>query len=488
MSRVEGARRRSHHPRRGAGMTLATAAASAWRELFCGVDREVPVAGGGTAPYVNLDNAASTPPLRAVRDAVHALADWYSSVHRGTGYKSLVSTHLYESARERVARFVGADPATQSVVFVKTTTEATNHVAGTLARTAGGTVLTTVMEHHANLLPWRHRLECVVTGVGADGRVDLEAMERALADHRGAITLVAVSGASNVTGLVTPIHDVAELAHRHGARILVDAAQLAPHRRIDMRSADDPRHIDFLAFSAHKLYAPYGCGVLVGPRDFFTGMPEVLGGGAVDVVTPDDTVWAAMPDREEAGSPNVVGAVALAVAIDAVEAMGLDAVEDHEVGLARCVEAGLRGVPGARVVGPPWRDGDEDRLGLLSIDVEGVHHSLLAAAMSWEWGIGVRHGCFCAHPYIEHLLGLSEQEVRLLRAAVIGGDRSRLPGAVRVSFAPYNTEAEAELVVRAVTSLTTEGPRAEYVRDAHGDFRPAGGWPALPDLTAILPA
>jgi selenocysteine lyase/cysteine desulfurase len=293
------------------------------------------------------------------------------------------------------------------------------------------------MEHHANLLPWRHRLECVVTGVGADGRVDLEAMERALADHRGAITLVAVSGASNVTGLVTPIHDVAELAHRHGARILVDAAQLAPHRRIDMRPADDPGHIDFLAFSAHKLYAPYGCGVLVGPRTFFTGMPEVLGGGAVDVVTPDDTVWAAMPDREEAGSPNVVGAVALAVAIDAVEAMGLDAVEDHEVGLARRVEAGLRGIPGARVLGP---------------------------------------------------LGLSEEEVRLLRAAVIGGDRSRLPGAVRVSFAPYNTEAEAELVVRAVTSVATEAPRAEYVRDAHGDFLPAVGWPALPDLSAILPA
>ena len=466
-------------------MTVGAPATSPWRELFCGVDREVPVAGGGTAPYANLDNAASTPPLRAVRDAVHALADWYSSVHRGTGYKSLVSTHLYESARERVARFVGAD-ASQSVVFVKTTTEATNHVAGTLARTRGGPVLTTLLEHHANLLPWRHRLGCVVTGVDAHGRLDLEAMERALVDHRGSISLVAVSGASNVTGLVTPIDDVAALAHRHGALVLVDAAQLAPHRRIDMHPAHDPRHIDFLAFSAHKLYAPYGCGVLVGPRDFFTGMPEVLGGGAVDVVTPDDTVWAAMPDREEAGSPNVVGAVALAVAIDSVETMGFDAVEEHEVGLARHVVNGLGNVSGARVVGPPWRDGDEDRLGLLSIDVDGVDHSLLAAALSWEWGIGARHGCFCAHPYIEHLLGLSDEEVKRLREAVVRGDRSQLPGAVRVSFAPYNTRAEADLTVRAVTAIAAEGPRAEYVRDAHADFRPAGGWPALPDVDALL--
>ena len=469
-------------------MTLAAPTGSAWRELFCGVDREVPVAGGGTAPYVNLDNAASTPPLRAVRDAVHELAGWYSSVHRGTGYKSLVSTHLYESARERVARFVCADAATQSVVFVKTTTEATNHVAGTLARTTGGTVLTTVMEHHANLLPWRHRLGCVVTGLSADGRIDLEAMERALADHGDAITLVAVSGASNVTGLVTPIHDVAELAHRHGARILVDAAQLAPHRPIDMRPADDPGHIDFLAFSAHKLYAPYGSGVLVGPRDFFTGMPEIVGGGAVDVVTPDDTVWAAMPDREEAGSPNVVGAVALAVAVEALEAMGFDAVERHELAVAGRVAAGLRDVAGVRVVGPPWHDADTDRLGLLSLDVDGLHHSLLAAALSWEWGIGVRHGCFCAHPYVEHLLGLSEEEVKRMRAAVVSGDRSQLPGAVRISVAPYTIQAEAELTVRAVTSLATAGPRAEYARDAHGDYRPAAGWPPLPGLDMLLPA
>lgn len=456
-----------------------------WRELFCGVDVRVPVAGGATAPYVNLDNAASTPPLRAVRDAVHRMADIYSSVHRGTGYKSLLSTSLYEEARRTVAAFLGVDEATQSVVFVKTTTEATNLVAGVLARRGGGCVVTTAMEHHANLLPWRHRLETVVVGVDDSGRIDLAQMERVLAERSGEVALVAVCGASNVTGVVTPIHDIAAMAHRGGARIFVDAAQLAPHHRIDMRPASDPTHIDFLALSAHKLYAPYGSGVLVGPDDFFTGPPGLMGGGAVDVVTPTETVWSAMPDREEAGSPNVIGAVALAVAVDEVRRIGFEAVEEHELSLARWVVDGLRDLPGVRCLGPSWDDSAVDRLGLVSLEIEGFHNGLVAAALSWEWGIGVRHGCFCAHPYLMSLLGLSPERVDALRDEVVAGRRSELPGAVRVSFAPYNTAAEADLVVSAIRSIATAGPREEYRRDAHGEFLPAGGWPPLPGLDTL---
>jgi selenocysteine lyase/cysteine desulfurase len=460
----------------------------AWRGLFCGIDRSVPVAGGRTARYANLDNAASTPPLRAVRDAVHDAADWYSSVHRGTGYKSLLSTALYEEARQRVARFVGAHPATDSVVFVKSTTEAINHVAGALCRTRGGAVLTTAMEHHANLLPWRHRLTTIVSPLDSDGRLDLDAMERVLARHLGNIKLVAVSGASNVTGLVNPIHDIAAMAHRYGALVLVDAAQLAPHRRIDMRAWDDPGHIDFLAFSGHKLYAPYGTGVLVGPTDFFSADPEVMGGGAVDVVTGDETVWSSMPEREEAGSPNVLGAIALAVAIDSVEHMGFDAVEAHEVALARRVAEDLRPVPGVSLIGPPWHARSDDRLGLLSFHISGVNSSLVAAALSWEWGIGVRHGCFCAQPYLMELLGVDGDGVAQVRDDILRGEHRNRPGAVRVSFAPYNTAAEAGLLVRALCSIAADGPREEYVVDAHGNFAPACGWPELPAISALVAA
>ncbi|HYL08608.1 MAG TPA: aminotransferase class V-fold PLP-dependent enzyme, partial [Candidatus Udaeobacter sp.] len=280
-----------------------------WREHFAGVDLPVPILGGRTVTGINFDNAASTPPLKRVRDQVTGFSDLYSSVHRGTGYKSRMSTDAYEHAREQVAQFLHVDAATQVVIFVKGTTDALNRIAAEQARLDGRHVLVTEMEHHADLLPWRHRSGHIMVGLTEDGHLDLAAIERTLIDANGGIGLVAVCGASNVTGFVSPIHEVAELAHRHGARISVDAAQLAPHHRIDVRPANDPGHLDFVSMSGHKMYAPYGAGVLVAPRDFFSGAPEVMGGGAISIVTWDDTVWADLPDREEAGSPNVIGAV-----------------------------------------------------------------------------------------------------------------------------------------------------------------------------------
>jgi selenocysteine lyase/cysteine desulfurase len=462
--------------------------AGGWRHLFCGVERCVPIAGGREAVYANLDNAASTPPLRAVRDTVHELADWYSSVHRGTGYKSLLSTALYEEARHRVAGFVGADTHRDSVVFVKSTTEAINHVAGALSRRKSGLVLTTGMEHHANLLPWRHRLSTIVSPLDSEGRLDLGAMEETLSRYLGRVRLVAVSGASNVTGLVNPIHDIAAMAHRYGALVLVDAAQLAPHRRIDMRAWDDAGHIDFLAFSGHKMYAPYGTGVLVGPADFFDAQPEVLGGGAVDLVTDHETLWSAMPDREEAGSPNVLGAIALSVAMDEIERMGYESVEAHELGLAQAVAEEVRRVPGVSILGPDWSSLSGERLGLLSLTVSDIPSALVSAALSWEWGIGVRHGCFCAHPYLLRLLHVDDDCVTQVREAAVRQEARPRPGAVRVSFAPYNTPEEADALVRALRSIALEGPREEYAVDSHGNFAPVHGWPAVPSISAFVPA
>jgi selenocysteine lyase/cysteine desulfurase len=436
--------------------------------------------------YANLDNAASTPPLRAVRDAVHELADSYSSVHRGTGYKSLLSTALYEEARHRVARFVGADTQRDSVVFVKSTTEAINHVAGALCRRNSGLVLTTGMEHHANLLPWRHRLQTIVSPVDSKGRLDLDAMEQTLLRHLGRVRIVAVSGASNVTGLVNPIHDIAAMAHRYGALVLVDAAQLAPHRRIDMRAWDDAGHIDFLAFSGHKMYAPYGTGVLVAPTDFFDAQPEVMGGGAVDLVTEQETFWSAMPDREEAGSPNVLGAIALSVAMDEIEGMGYESVEAYELGLAEAVVAELRHVPGVCILGPEWSSPSEDRLGMVSLTVGGVPSALVAAALSWEWGIGVRHGCFCAHPYLLRLLGLEDDDVTRFGETTVRQEPRARPGAIRISFAPYNTAEEAGMLVCALRSIAVDGPREEYVVDPHGNFAPVHGWPAMPSISTFV--
>jgi len=451
-----------------------------WRDHFAGVELPVPLHGGGTVTGINFDNAASTPPLTRVRDMVNRFSDLYSSVHRGTGYKSRISTEAYEEAREQVSRFLGVDEKDQVVIFVKGTTDALNRIAAEEARLDGRQVLVTEMEHHADLLPWRHRSGHVMVGLSDEGRVDLDAIEHALETADGKISLVALCGASNVTGFVSPIHDVAELAHRFGARISVDAAQLAPHHRIDVRPAGDPGHIDFVSLSGHKMYAPYGAGVLVAPRDFFAGAPEVMGGGAISIVTWDDTVWADLPDREEAGSPNVIGAVALGVAIATLLELGFDDMLEHEVRLGRRLLDGLSAMPGVEVLGGAQSSGDTTRLALASFVVEGLHHGLVAAALSHEWGIAVRHGCFCANPYVFHLLHMSKDDVDAVEGEVTAGRKKALPGAVRASLAPYNTEAEVDRFLEATRQIARGRIKATYEQAADGTYAPSGGWPRIP--------
>jgi cysteine desulfurase/selenocysteine lyase len=456
-----------------------------WRDHFAGVDRPVPVAGGGTVTGINFDNAASTPPLKRVRDAVASFSEVYSSVHRGTGYKSRLSTEAYEQARELVADFLGVDHGSQVVIFVKGTTDALNRIAAEQARLDGRHVLVTEMEHHADLLPWRHRSGHLMVGLTPDGHIDLEAIEHALKAGNGEIGLVAVSGASNVTGFISPIHEIAELAHRYRARVSIDAAQLAPHHRIDMRPPDDPGHLDFVSFSGHKMYAPYGAGVLVAPRDFFSGTPEVMGGGAIRIVTWDDTVWADLPDREEAGSPNVIGAVALGVAIESLLELGFDEMLGYEVELGGRLLAGLSQIPGVAVLG-----GTEmvpgSRLGLASFVIDDVHHGLAAAALSHEWGIAVRNGCFCANPYVFHLLHMSKEAVEAVEGEVTSDRRKALPGAVRASLAPYNDEAEIDRFIDAVSHIARGQMSAAYEQAEDGTFSPVGGWPQIPNPLKTL--
>jgi len=450
-----------------------------WREHFAGVDLPVPVYGGATATGINFDNAASTPPLNRVRDMVTTFSDLYSSVHRGTGYKSRLSTEAYEQARELVARFLNVDEKDQVVIFVKGTTDALNRIAAAEARRDGRQVLVTEMEHHADLLPWRHRSGHMMVGLSDEGHIDLEAIEQALKTSDGKISLVAICGASNVTGFVSPIHEVAALAHRYGARVSVDAAQLAPHHRIDLRAADDPGHLDFVSLSGHKMYAPYGVGVLVAPRDFFAGAPEVMGGGAISIVTWDDTVWADLPDREEAGSPNVIGAVALGVAIETLLELGFDEMLDHEVTLGLRLIDGLSEIPGVTVLGGVEPHTSGTRLALASFVVDGLHHGLVAAALSHEWGIAVRHGCFCANPYVFHLLHMSRDDVVAVEGEVTAGRRKALPGAVRASLAPYNTEAEVDRFLEAVRQVARGRIKATYEQAADGTYAPSGGWPRI---------
>jgi selenocysteine lyase/cysteine desulfurase len=448
-----------------------------YRDLFVGLDAEVPLLNGACQPYINLDNAASTPPLKAVQEAVDRFLVYYSSVHRGTGFKSQLSTHAYEEARQVVLRYLGADPLVHTCIFGKNTTEAINKLARRYPFThQRDVVLVSGMEHHSNDLPWRAAARTIHVGLTPDGRLDEADFDAQLGRYSDRLALVAITGASNVTGNLNPIHRLAEKAHAAGAYILVDCAQLAPHRKVDMRPLDDPAHLDFVTISAHKVYAPFGTGALVGRKDVFErGDPDMTGGGTVEIVTLDDVVWADPPDREEAGSPNTVGAVALAAAIRQLESIGMEAVAQHEARLTEYALTRLPQVAGIYILGDADPSRAPGRLGVIPFGLEGISHFKVAAVLGYEFGIGVRSGCFCAHPYILHLLKLTAQEANAVKSRMLAGDRSDMPGLIRASFGLYNSIEEVDSLIEALKHISRGEYQGVYTQNAaSGEYHPQG--------------
>lgn len=399
-----------------------------------GASTTVPLVDGTQRVYANLDYAASAPALQAVADRVAEVLPLYASVHRGAGYLSQVSTALYEAARQTIARFVGAR-ADDVAVVTRNTTDSLN----LLASVVPGRVLVLDLEHHANLLPWVHasRGEHRTTIRPIDATVEGTLASLAVELAQQPFALVTVTGASNVTGESLPLDRVVAIAHAAGARVAVDGAQLVPHRRFSLQASG----VDYVAFSGHKTYAPFGAGALVGRRDWLdAGTPYLAGGGAVRDVRADRTVWQPAPARHEAGSPNVVGAIALAQACDTLAALPGGALEAHEAALRDRLVDGLRGVEGVEVA-RIWPD-STDPVGVVTFTVPGHDAGLVAAYLAAEHGIGVRDGRFCAHPLLTHL-GASG-------------------GAVRASVGVGSTSEWVDRLVGGVAAYLDEGPSARY--------------------------
>ncbi|MEU1216155.1 aminotransferase class V-fold PLP-dependent enzyme [Streptomyces sp. NPDC005791] len=423
-----------------------------------GADVTVPLVTGGDVTYAALDYAASAPALQRVWDDVAAYAPYYGSVHRGAGYLSQLSTDLFESSRVTVAEFLGCR-ADDQVVFTRSTTDSLNLLAAALPADCQVFVFET--EHHASLLPWRDaRVTCLDAPRTPDQAV--ATLERALADREPyGPALVCVTGASNVTGELWPVRELAAAAHAHGARIVLDAAQLAPHHPVDITELD----VDWVAFSGHKLYAPFGSGVLAGRADWLVDAePYLAGGGASRKVARRtdggvDVEWHTTAARHEAGSPNVIGVYSIASACKALTEAGFDRLVTREQQLVTRVREGLAEVSDVKVLS--LFGDDAPRVGVISFVVEGWNSSHFAAALSAEYGIGVRDGLFCAHPLVRTLLGSEPQEPGECGAPEAApGERSL--NAIRVSFGAGTPDEHIERFLGAVRELVSKGARWSY--------------------------
>jgi len=377
-------------------------------------------------PLVYLDNAATTQrPRQVIQSITDVYERQYANVHRGIHWLSDQSTDLFEEARGKVRSFIGAT-APEEVIFTHGTTESINLVArswGDANLRPGDEILLTEMEHHANVVPWYQaaaRTGAIVRflPITDDGRLALDQLDKFLTDKTRVFAFTAVS---NVLGTINPVADLVAAAHRVGAVVLVDAAQSAPHQKVDVVALD----VDFLAFSGHKMLGPTGVGVLYGRRALLEAMPPFLGGGSmISRVTTAGFEPAELPAKFEAGTPPIVPAIALGTAIDYLEAVGVNAIHAHELALTRKAHDVLSTIPGLKFLGPA----PEHKSGIVSFKLDKVHAHDVAQLLDRQ-GVAVRAGHHCAMP-LHKRLGINASS--------------------RASFYLYNTPAEVVTLGRAL--------------------------------------
>lgn len=379
------------------------------------------------AGWSYLDTAATAQKPRAVIDAIaRGYGETYATVHRGVYQRSAEMTLAFEASRERVARFIGAGSADE-IVFVRGATEGINLVAHSWGNQlkAGDRILLSTLEHHSNIVPWqllrdRTGIAIDVAPLTADGRIDLDAVEAMLTP---AHKLVALAHVSNVLGSVLDARRAADLAHKVGAKLLLDGCQAVPRLAVDVGALD----CDFYVFSGHKLYGPTGIGVLWARAEILDAMPPWHGGGAmIDRVTFEKTTYAPPPARFEAGTPHVVGVIGLHAAIDYVDAIGLEAIHAHETALVRAAREALSSLNSVRLFGP------EDAAGIVSFEVQGVHPHDVGTILDEEH-VAIRAGHHCAQPLMEHL---------------------GVAATARASFGVYNSEQDVAALVRGIERVT----------------------------------
>lgn len=380
-------------------------------------------------PLIYLDNAATTQKPLCVLDAMrHEYLNANANVHRGVHYLSQQATELHEAARETVRRFINAGK-TEEVIFTRGTTESINLVASSFCEEfmkEGDEIIVSVMEHHSNIVPWqlqaaRRGVAVRVIPMNDEGELDMEAYAGMFTERT---KIVSVAHVSNVLGTVNPVREMIRIAHSHGVPVLVDGAQSTPHFKVDVQELD----CDFFAFSGHKIYGPTGIGVLYGKEEWLDRMPPYQGGGEmIESVTFEKTVFQSLPFKFEAGTPDYIATHGLAVALDYVNDIGLENISSHERELTSYCMEQMRSIDGIALFGT-----SEHKDAVVSFLVGDIHHLDMGTLLD-RLGIAVRTGHHCAQPVMQ---------------------RYGIQGAVRASFAMYNTREEIDALVEGVRRVS----------------------------------
>lgn len=421
------------------------------RDLFIGLDEKVCNSEGKLIDCINFDNAATTPPIKSSIELIYQLSRNYASIGRGTGQKAEISTDLYYASKEFLLDFFDVrDKDKYVVIYLNNTTEGINKLAKTLQKSSEDeVVISSRMEHHSNDLPWRNRGKVDYIEVDDNGRLKIEELEEKLKNNSGKVKYVSLTGASNVTGYMNDIHNIAQTVHQYGAKLIVDAAQLVPHKKVKMKGETIEEDIDFLVFSSHKIYSPFGIGVIIGLKEEFEKVnPDYAGGGTVELVLDNEEIYLSSPEKNEAGTPNFLGIMSLINSLSFINTIGYDYIEEHEKILLNHILCGLKRIPG--VINYGDMDNIEDRLGIATFNINQMYHRDVAEILAKEYGISVRHGWFCSHPYCRRLMNISESEAK----SYLEDPNEKMKGMVRVSFAIYNTLDEVDKFLDAVEYIS----------------------------------
>ena len=439
---------------------------SSLQSSFIGRHTEYPTVNGTRGPRVYLDSAASTLMMGPAYEVGHAFLQHYASTHSDLHYAARGASHAFEWAHDRVLEFVGASADKYCCFFAGSgATAGFNRMAKSLstARPERNIVLVSEMEHHLNDLPHRHHTSQTVHipclgEFERYGGLDMEKLQAIFDEHSENINYIAVTGASNVSGAITPLGEISQMAHAVGAYLIVDASQMIAHTPAYMDRDD----VDVLVFSGHKIYAPGSPGAVIAKNAVLNEIqPAELGGGMVDDVyieqfMPTET----LPDREEAGTPNIVGAITLGAVLELLNRVGMEKVRDKEIDLIDFAWNGLKDIDGVTVYGPD--PGDVPRTGTIAFNIKGFDHGLTAAALNDYHNIQVRNGCFCAHPYVRELLKKELWEMDIdPDAPNAEADVERKRGMARASLGLCTTREDLEALLVAVRDLA--GRREEIL-------------------------